>query len=321
MGARKDNYWSGWSDYRYGSGKKVTLAPIFKGETRQRVVDDVTEILRGWRSTPFEHEGSLLAGLRSALCSRGHGWARADAEVRQVVAEGLRRLGAKRPTWEEGQWQHTDSPDYCSWCKAPMDEMDRTRGQRFCSAECAKNTLERRSFQTFASKDLVGRSAYRLIAKLGSKPRSCKQCDKKFQSDRPDALFCSPRCASHHQKGDALLTEIACQWCGNDFMPDNSRQRYCSHSCHGLAHHQQMREQMAKVSRICECCSETFTPSHERSIYCSKRCAGVMAKRAYSYRQKVKAQPAPSVIYLTADVLDRLLLERGLRITSDRMAA
>ncbi|HEV7286289.1 MAG TPA: hypothetical protein VGN75_15645, partial [Kaistia sp.] len=100
---RKDGYWKGYLDYRYGrQAAPVTLAGKTKPgglnkAKRVHVVDQVTGILRGWRTSPFENEGAIVHGLRSGMCLEGQRWARADMEATAIVAEGLRRIRAERP--------------------------------------------------------------------------------------------------------------------------------------------------------------------------------------------------------------------------------
>lgn len=305
---RKDGYWSGWNEYRNGpkSKKPVTLPKILRGQQRDRVKEGVLDHLRDWRTTPFENEGPMIAAIRSALCLEGHSWPLAHNEASTLMAEGLRTIGASRPSWLEGQHQYTDTPDRCSWCAGPMPE-DATRLQRFCDSSCAKSAIEYRGNKAQRHFDAVQRAAYRLITKRAAPELTCEYCDKRFQSDRNDARFCSTRCVSRHQKGDSLRQEQTCPRCKTTFMPTNRGQKHCSHSCHGLALQETLRLKVQGVTRTCACCSATFAPEHDRSIYCSKRCGAIMAKRAYYNRQKARTNAISAAAHakaLSAAVFD-----------------
>ena len=87
---RNQHWYASWTEYRYGSDQKVSLAQIFKGEKREAAVGGVLMHLRDWRFSPFEREGECRAGVRSALCLEGHSWHRSDAEAASLV-DALRR--------------------------------------------------------------------------------------------------------------------------------------------------------------------------------------------------------------------------------------
>jgi hypothetical protein len=70
---------------------------LFRGKDRERLVMGMLVHLRRCKLSRFEFEGYTRAGLRSALCLRGHSWRIADHEAAEIVREGLQRLGAVRP--------------------------------------------------------------------------------------------------------------------------------------------------------------------------------------------------------------------------------
>lgn len=243
------------------------------------------DILDDFRLTQFEHEADCRHGLRAALCLQGFAWNQSDYEATRVVDEALQRIGAKRPTWYQGQKYYTQSPDFCAWCQAPMEETERTRSQRFCTKECAKAALEARAVKDSNIKDATMRSAYRLVEKLESPPRECDYCGKMFYSDRKSADFCSPRCVSRHQKGESLRQERQCVECGTTYKPTNKNQQCCSIECRGLHLHKEWKAKFAEETRVCALCDTRFRPSAPHSKYCSNRCARLVANRAYRARQ------------------------------------
>lgn len=126
--------------------KKATARPRRINKDRRRhLVETVATILKSGESSPFAFEASCRHGLRSRLCLAGWGWQDADALAADIVAEALRRIGARRPTWEEGQ------PDYvqngggaliertrCVRCHTPLPE-----GHfKFCSRLCGQSHRE-----------------------------------------------------------------------------------------------------------------------------------------------------------------------------------
>lgn len=292
---KKDGYWAGYTDYRHGSAKPVTLArtsiekkvePIFSQKKRQLLVSEVVEMMQDWRLTRFEKEGATRTGLRSALCLDGYCWPEADSEAARCVSAALRALGAERPSWAEGQRQHTDSPDRCSWCTGPIDDEDRTDGQRFCSVDCARAAIDHRGNKDQHVFDVVQRAAYRLIAKRASEKRPCRQCGKLFQNDRKDAEFCSSRCVSRWQKGDALRQLRQCVECGAEFMPGRKDSECCSKACATTKRHKYARAMLAEEIRICNFCSDPYTPTSARQKYCSEKCTHNAAVLAYETRKR-----------------------------------
>lgn len=119
---------------------------IRKGPTQSRriaIVQAVAEIARSdWRSgiteTLMAYEGVLIAAIRSDLCLSGIGWIGAHEAASEVVAEGLTKAGAKRPSWREGQPEWTDGGVIrsqrlrCANCEGLLEDGQRT----FCCKTC-----------------------------------------------------------------------------------------------------------------------------------------------------------------------------------------
>ena len=106
---------------------------------RRRLVDGVAAILRKGDPTPFAFEAFCIYGLRSGLCLRGWGWHEADETAQDVVSAALRQIGAKRPTWYQGQPEYTQDGvimferTRCVRCHWKLPEGHR----KFCSSLCA----------------------------------------------------------------------------------------------------------------------------------------------------------------------------------------
>ncbi|MDP5306391.1 hypothetical protein [Paracoccus spongiarum] len=79
------------------------------GETRHRaLVDRLAKTIRTEReagriATLFNLEGPLRHAIRSKLCLQGWRWSDADAMARDLLDATFIRLGANRPSWNEGQ--------------------------------------------------------------------------------------------------------------------------------------------------------------------------------------------------------------------------
>ncbi|MBX9455829.1 MAG: hypothetical protein KL863_07355 [Rhizobium sp.] len=231
--------WSGYSSFRYGKPEaqpKPKKSPrLLSPDRRRSVVNRVFDILKDWRSSPFENEGLCVAGLRAAFCLDGHSFALADIEARSIVSTAFALTGAARPSWAEGQPDATVPEENCRWCANEIPIDDRTGGRkgRFCSPMCARSYNEHRAKDTGWRDAKVIKSAYATIAK----PRN--------------------------------LTAV-CKTCGGAFMPRKGEGRgiYCSIKCHGVAHRK------PKVQRACKHCGAMFHP-HRTSLagtFCSTDC-------------------------------------------------
>lgn len=103
----------------------------------------------GRATTHFTYEGMLTAMLRAELCLRSVPWAVANDAARNVVGEALRALGAKRPSWQEGQPEWTDGGVIrdtrvtCANCQRPLPEERKV----YCSKLCGDAMLARRYWQ------------------------------------------------------------------------------------------------------------------------------------------------------------------------------
>ena len=245
----QDGWLAGWGEYRYGCIRtgtrtyvikdRITLAgpprhpPILRGESLRAAVDRTVEVMRDWRFTPFENEGTVRAAIRSAFCLQQYGWHRADQQAAAIVAEALRLMGAKRPTWEQGQRHYTIARETCRQCGGQLDEEQITYGDRFCSGECARIAITRRSFQHHDERDRLYRRALKII-RISRKPvKECAQCGKEFQQrgENGDGKFCSMRCYQANLKQRAPSVRKQCLYCGTHFLAKHPKAAYCQEEC------------------------------------------------------------------------------------------
>src|SRR5690606_7695490 len=96
----------------------------------KHLVESVVTILKSADPTPFAFEASCRHGLRSRLTLEGWNWKDADDTAADIVATALRQIGAKRPTWAEGQpdWAQNGSGTMiertrCIRCRGPLPDM------------------------------------------------------------------------------------------------------------------------------------------------------------------------------------------------------
>lgn len=223
---------SGYTEFRYGPKRKVTLAPILTGERRQHVVNRVIDALKDWHISPFEHEADAVHGIRQGFCLDGHSHARAEAEARAIVATGLRIIGAKRPTWEEGQPEYTEPIENCAHCRGPLD-IYRLKS-RFCSDICARAFVQRRNNHAMEVGEVTLAKARRLIYREHEPARICDHCGASFRPmhGATKGRFCSKQCMYAHRDDErARVHEKTCEWCRAPFVAKTARARFCSQSC------------------------------------------------------------------------------------------
>ncbi len=98
---------------------------------------------------------------------------------------------------------------------------------------------------------------------LCSRQRERGRKTKGLHQDRRNQ-FCSQVCA---QRGRPLAPCL-CTQCGQSFLGQHARQRFCSAVC-GEAYRYRHRP---RGTRLCAGCSVSFTPMHRVSKFCSREC-------------------------------------------------
>ena len=306
--------WSaGWAEYRHGNQKArpISLAgpkphPIFRGDQRKHVVNLVMDVMRGWHQSPFQLEGPVTAGIRSALCLAGYNWHRSNKQAVEVVAEALRLLGAVRPTWEQGQRHYVEPRENCKWCFAPIDE-DGDRLSGFCSLEHARAAQMHWGFETLACSDKAYSNVTRAISRLSQTPRKCEACGNKFRPQWSTHLqrFCSHECSALAKRVPAKT--FTCEACGTYFEANakesrgSQGRRFCSPECGGKA-----PGLMPVTIRECAACGTTFGAKSSIAKFCSNACQ-LNSRRFSKGRYPKKVTPI---------FLDYLFRQQDLRITN-----
>ncbi|MBN8998071.1 MAG: hypothetical protein J0H54_01425 [Rhizobiales bacterium] len=205
----------------------MTLPPIFNADRRKAAIAKAAEAMADWRQSPFEFEGAAVAGIRAALCLAGYDWSRSDQEAQAVVAGALSRIGARRPSWEEGQRAYVEPRENCRWCGTGLPEEDQRWG--FCCHEHAKLALQEWGFEARRnSEERYVRVMNAAQAMLQPK-KACETCGKTFRSRDPRARFCSTNCAN----ADLTVKRhtLTCEACLSPFESATDHNRFCSHQC------------------------------------------------------------------------------------------
>lgn len=84
-----------------------------------------------------------------------------------------------------------------------------------------------------------------------------------------------------HQRREKVIIRLAnerriCEWCGAEYTPTNTHQRFCSKQCH---HRWQYKSADNNVERMCAQCGKPFyTSKYTNTICCSDECAHQLAK-------------------------------------------
>jgi hypothetical protein len=105
---------------------------------RRKLIDQTAEIMRRAEPSVFAMEGFMRHGLRAGLCLRGWAWSDADELAADVVRSALNQIGAKRPTFQQGQPEWTQDGiilierERCVRCGWNLPENHR----KFCSRLC-----------------------------------------------------------------------------------------------------------------------------------------------------------------------------------------
>lgn len=276
------------------AGSKPKRKPpqrIFSGAVRKAMVEKAMDILSDWNLSPFENEGSTLAGLRSGLCLKGFGWRKSNNEASLIVGEALKLLGAcERPSYGEGQWQYSLPREMCANCLGPLDDEAIADRDRFCCDECKQSVRQRDGdLHTWLTSFAYSAAAY-AVFKTKLPESDCEWCGKRYKMVHLDQRFCSRSCANAERAGDRLVKPKPCLHCGTMFRGWRVEAKFCSSDCH--KDHVREHGTMSRLPpRHCDVCKRIFTPKSPNARLCSDTCAN-LAKVTYNRmkRQEKRAE-------------------------------
>jgi hypothetical protein len=134
---------------------------------REALVNALVMLLRDAREAGapswFTLEGPAVAVIRAQLCLERWPWPAGDWAARDVVGEALARVGAERPSWQEGQPEWTDGGAIrvertgCAECGKPLPEGHKL----FCSRRCGQAARARRYWRDRAEERNLARRLQR----------------------------------------------------------------------------------------------------------------------------------------------------------------
>ena len=170
------------------------------GDRKKRLVAETCIILKTGEPTHFAFEASCRHGLRSALCLEGWAWVDADKTAAEIVSAALMIIGARRPTWQQGQPEWTQQGavaevrDTCKRCARELPEGHK----KWCSMQCAQAEKQARLYQRRKEEmRAYARARYAAgKAQPPQPPRPCETCGKRFSPRRKNARFCSGTCSN-----------------------------------------------------------------------------------------------------------------------------
>jgi hypothetical protein len=252
--------------------------PIFSGRQRDGLISRIMDALDDWRFSPFENEGESRHLLRTVLCLDGYSWPIADTEATELVTAGLKRNGAVRPNWSEGQRRYCELRDTCLRCSGAL-----TEGRLFCSTLCAKEHFESKRALGLVNDHEYKRKAYAAMIREGYRqkcisktaPRECLQCGSEFRviSNSLASKYCSKSC--QHESLRRKI-ERGCEHCGTMFLPKLKTTKFCSLICAGAVISQR---QFVGTCQHCEC---SFIANKAHSKFCGASCRS----KAFALRRR-----------------------------------
>jgi len=191
------------------------------GEVREKaLVAAIANIMRHSEPTVFAFEATCRHCIRSALCLQGWSWRAADTVAAEAVAAALRQLGARRPTWAQGQPSWTEEGvlrhqrDFCIRCRKPipMERILRSTGipPKYCDIICTRAAAEAMYRQSLSEEQAArhkARDAAYKQAKRNAMPlAACEYCGATFRPrppkpSKPASRFCSLQCSNRGRAG------------------------------------------------------------------------------------------------------------------------
>lgn len=307
----KNGLRAGYVEYRYGASSERTITlsrPIMNEDRRKHLVNDVVDMLRDWRSSPWEDEGAMRAGLRAGLCLQGHGWLRSDQEAASIVASSFRRLGRdNRPSWDEGQREYVEPRENCAWCgsSVPDELMVGNRRTNFCSSTCARSAMVHRAIGAGEHARQIYHAAAAIIDRTKKKPIKCGHCSRSFRPRFDCTVYCSRECRDAARQRRAEKTCLHCRKAFQVIAANADRSKYCSAECYTEG------RKARQIERICVSCGNAFVAGVHKARHCCSACGWVD-------RRFRKGAPPKRISPL---IFDYVLRREGLTITGERMAA
>ena len=239
----------GWRADPWLGREKVTLAgSAHKGKQRQlkrekfeRLLGVAIKVLKAWRASKFEYEAACRNGLRAGLCLEGWHWKDADRVAADLVETGLRRIGAVRPPWNEGQIDFAmETPvdrEHCLHCAGPIPDDRRSyaeargRSVKYCGDPCMISAGQKRrriAGEKAGMAEYLAACAVKSQRTFDDLARNCNTCGTLYFNPNRGTKYCSFEC---RVEAITVRGEVDCEACGVRFTQGRPGVRFCSKSC------------------------------------------------------------------------------------------
>jgi hypothetical protein len=174
-------------------------------DRQKALIAKVTDVLRRGEPTVFARSAATRHGIRSTFCLSGWPWLIADLTAAGIVDRALNRLGARYPTWLEGQREYTGHEPriFCAnpECGAPIP-CEARLDQAYCSQACRKAAKDFRYKSERREADRLRVAAARIAAREKGPIRLCEWCQRAFQAldytGKKPQRFCGLKCRSNY---------------------------------------------------------------------------------------------------------------------------
>lgn len=166
-------------------------------EFRLRLINHIASVLKLGEPTVFAFESACRHGLRTQFCNTGWPWDIADETAARIVSAALAQIGARRPTWEQGQ------PE---WAQYGVVLFERTRcvtcgnklpeeNKKYCSPHCGLVHRWEIADDDKRKANKAHVTAYYAAQRANAELRNCARCGLLFKPGRPTQIYCSRKCA------------------------------------------------------------------------------------------------------------------------------
>jgi hypothetical protein len=253
---------------------------------REKMIRTVAGILEQGVPSKFRYEATCRHDIRHDLCLDGVLWDEADRRAASIVTAALDRIGAVRPTWHEGQLEHTENFEierrWCIRCGAPIPADEIEGGARkYCGPVCSYNDHHSQWKVEYRDKlrdELHGRAGV---------ARSCPGCGVRFVPHHWHQRLCSPACGYAVRKLETSrrqeeirrqIPDAQCEVCLSMFRPKRAGSTLCSMQCVGrraqrLRWGHPVADAVGLQPIECPACKAMFQPVRKESKFCSRECS------------------------------------------------
>lgn len=186
---------------------RTPWTPVYEAKPKARrlsrhrkhaIRDRIAAIMRVVEPTPFAAESPCRHGIRASLCLQGWSWPEADAVAVEIVTAALSIVGAKRPTWAQGQPEWTQPGvlpilrERCARCGKSLPEGHRL----WCGPVCARAAKMDRQRERWDEESYAKWKASKAAWIARQPDRGCQGCRRTFKPSRKGQRHCRYECSN-----------------------------------------------------------------------------------------------------------------------------